>query len=309
MSRADHAPAVSIGLPIYNGEAYVSSTLASLLGQTFTDLELIVSDNASTDATAELCQVAARGDARVRYVRQERNMGAAWNYNETVRLARGRYFMWTGHDDLRHPTHLERCLARFDADGEGTVLVYPRTMLIDDQGHELRAYDDGLDLPQPTPSGRAHRLLANLGLANAVFGVIRLDELRATGLIRPFVYSDLVLLYELALRGRFSEVPEPLFSRRIHHAMSHRANRSADSRLAWFTGTSASGQIVMPRTRLYLEMMRVTAHAPIDAGERARCLARLFQIWGPKYAKLSVRELAVASLTVARRRLPGRPAA
>lgn len=305
MNATGGAPALSIGLPVYNGEPFLAETVESLLAQTFTDFELIIADNASTDATRSYCERTAAADSRVRYSRHERNMGAAWNYNHTVELARGRLFMWTGHDDLRLPDHLERCVAEFDSP-EPPVLVYPRTTLIDEAGSIIRPYDDGLDLPWDRPSARIRGLLQNLDLANAVFGVIQTDVLRATGLIRRFVYSDLVLLYELALAGQFVEIPDPLFQRRMHAKMSHRANTTASTRLAWFTGAAGGRRVVFPRTRLFFEMARVTVRAPIEPLERLRCLLWLLRIWGPRYSKLIAREVALAPLIASRSlRRPG----
>ena len=77
----DGHPRVSIGLPVYNGEVYLSGALDTLLGQTFTDLELIISDNASTDRTPEICRSYAARDHRVRYIRHEVNRGVPWNHN------------------------------------------------------------------------------------------------------------------------------------------------------------------------------------------------------------------------------------
>ncbi len=297
-------PLVSIGLPVFNGEHFVAATLDSLLSQTFRDFELIISDNGSTDSTPQICERAAYLDHRVRYVRHERNRGAAWNYNHTVTLARGTYFMWTGHDDLRDPTHLEQCVAEFETGNDGLALVYPQTMLINQDGEPLQRYNDGLHLPQGEPNSRARLLLLNLGLANAVFGLIRLETLRATNLIRPFVSSDLLLLYELALRGQFHEVPYPLFQRRIHGGMSQVANSTATTRLAWFTGRPGTDRLVLPRTRLFTEMTRATLVAPIGRMERARCMGRLLQTWGPKYAKHIVRELLGAGVILFARLVP-----
>src|SRR5688572_28337892 len=94
------APLVSIGLPVYNGERFLSEALDSLLGQTLADFELIVSDNASTDRTAEICLAYAARDARVRYVRQQTNIGAIRNWNFVARQARGQYFKWASANDF-----------------------------------------------------------------------------------------------------------------------------------------------------------------------------------------------------------------
>ena len=105
-----NAPKVSIGIAVFNGENFLESALRSILAQTFEDFELIISDNASTDRTADICEQYASQDGRVLYLRQPANLGAQPNYNLLVGQARGRYFKWAAHDDMLAPTFLERCV-------------------------------------------------------------------------------------------------------------------------------------------------------------------------------------------------------
>ncbi len=90
----EKAPKVSIGLAVYNGEKYLGQAIDSILAQTFTDFELIISDNASTDRTPEICKKYAAQDARIRYHRNPTNIGGANNENQTFRMSRGEYFRW-----------------------------------------------------------------------------------------------------------------------------------------------------------------------------------------------------------------------
>lgn len=288
-----HPPVVTIGMPVFNGERYLEETLDSLLGQDFTDFELLISDNGSTDLTEKICREATAADARVRYLRHDENRGAAWNYNHLVPLAAGRYFKWTGHDDLCDPTYLSRCVAALDDAGATAALAYPRTVLIDGDGERMRSYDDGLDLRDDSPAARLRGLLANLGLANAVFGVIRTDVLASTRLIGAYNLSDLVLLCELAIRGRFLEVPDELFHRRIHAGSSHEANPSLGGVREWFSGRATTGP-VFERTRLVAEIVRASLIAPVPLADRAACVAALARTWGPRYARLLAVEWATA---------------
>ena len=107
-------PKVSLGLPVYNGETFLAETLDSLLAQTFDDFELVISDNASTDDSQQICERYAALDPRVRYVRQVENRGAAWNFGEVFRLARGEYFKWCAHDDVCLPEFLAECVKVLD---------------------------------------------------------------------------------------------------------------------------------------------------------------------------------------------------
>lgn len=104
-------PAITIGMPVFNGEASVRQAIESMLNQTFGDFELIVSDNASTDRTQQICRDCAEADPRVRYIRQPINLGAEGNFRFVFRQARSEYFMWAAADDLRSAGFLETNLA------------------------------------------------------------------------------------------------------------------------------------------------------------------------------------------------------
>lgn len=213
-------PRVSLGMPVFNGDDHLAETLDSILAQTYTDFELIICDNASTDATEEICRRYAARDGRIRYVRNERNLGASPNFNKTYELARGEFFKWAAHDDPLAPTYLEACVNMFDESPESVVLVYPRRLLLSYEGEVL-----GPDAPvtwfgarQPYDRisfARLNRVPGQL-FPILVFGLIRSDVLRGTRLIGPYNHADLVLVGELRLLGTFREIPEPLFFTRLH---------------------------------------------------------------------------------------------
>ena len=233
--RAQRIPRVSLGMPLYNAERYLSKAFDALLAQDYDDFEIIVCDNASTDATWEICKQYAGKDRRIRLHRNEQNMGAAYNYNRTVELARGELFRWVAYDDLCASSLIRRCVEELDASEPDVVLAYPRTVLIDDNGDEIGAYFDGLDLRSSRPYRRLALFAKNRSLCNAAFGVIKLDRLRETGLIRPYISSDIVLLAELAALGKLHEVPERLFYRRIHEKSSRQgATTSLEIVAQWF---------------------------------------------------------------------------
>lgn len=225
-------PKLSIGLPVYNGEEYLRQAIDSILQQTFTDYELIISDNASVDGTAQICADYARKDARVRYYRQERNIGAAENFNTVFERARGSYFKWAAHDDVLDPEFLEKCVQVLDSD-PSVVLVYSKANRIDMHGNWAGTYDYDMRVSHP----QAHVRFADLILINhfciAVFGVIRRDLLAKTPLIGKYVGSDRTLLAETSLLGRLVELPEYLFHRRDHPSASTRKFRH-HKRLSWF---------------------------------------------------------------------------
>jgi glycosyltransferase involved in cell wall biosynthesis len=269
-------------MPVYNGEQFLRTAIESIRAQTFTDFEVIISDNASTDSTGEICREYADRDERIRYVRQPENLGGSPNFNAVVHLANADYFKWATHDDVIAPTFLEVCVAALDTAPSDVALVYPKTILIDAEGDEIEPFDDLLDLRDPRPSARLRRYLENYRLSNAVHGLHRLDTLRQTRLLGAYHSSDLVLLAEIVLLGQIWELPEPLFYRRWHDGMSRVANVRDEEVIAWFDPKKSTDH-PMPRTRLFAEDARSIATADLPIDERARALWALAAVWGPRH--------------------------
>src|SRR5918992_3329928 len=130
---------VSIGVPVHNGGTYLAEVLEGLLAQSFEDFEIVISDNASTDCTAEICHAYRNKDPRVRYFRSEQNLGAAWNHNRVFELSVAPLIKWAACDDLHEPLFLERCVDALHAD-TGVVLSHTYVKMIDERGESL-AYD------------------------------------------------------------------------------------------------------------------------------------------------------------------------
>ena len=112
--KNDSCPLVSIGLPVFNGEKSLAQALDALLKQDYTNLEIIISDNGSTDRTSEICGEYLKKDSRLKYHRSEENLGAIWNFNRVFELSSGKYFMWAAHDDLRKPSFVRACVKRME---------------------------------------------------------------------------------------------------------------------------------------------------------------------------------------------------
>lgn len=270
------APLISIGMPVYNGERYLREAVDSVLAQDFGDFELILCDNASTDATPEICRDYVARDPRVRYEPSDRNRGAAWNYNRAVDLARGTYFRWMPADDRLAPTCLRRCMEVFEASGPGVALVYPKTSLIDADGQPDGDYEDRAADDSPQPHRRLRTLLRNLELCNAVLGLTPRETLLSTRRIGPWSASDQTLLHEFALRGRIVEVPERLFFRRRDERLPSPSNMSAAQRAEWFTA-QASKRPQLFRTRLIGETFRAVSLSPLPWAQRMRCHATVLR--------------------------------
>ena len=206
------APRVSIGLPVYNGEEFLREALDSLLAQDFTAFELIVSDNASCDATEPICR-SYEADPRVRYLRNAENIGATANFARLPKLARGDYFMWAAHDDRWEPSFVSKCVAQLDAHPEA-VLCFSQVRFMDEHDAEVndipvhRLHTLGMDVRQ-----RVRDLLKGMGWF-AIYGLARREAMQ--GLTHFNVWGhDVVVLLQLALAGNFLDIPEPLFHSRV----------------------------------------------------------------------------------------------
>jgi len=286
---------VSIGLPVFNGENYLAEALDSLLAQTYEDFELIISDNASSDGTREICQAYAARDPRIRYYRNERNLGAARNFNRVFELSSGEYFKWAAHDDLCAPKFVERCVETL---GEPSVILsHPTTIIIDERGKYLRDYDDHLNLRSPRPQERFRDYLFRpAGECNAIFGLIRASELRQTPLIGSYTASDAVLLGELALRGEFCQIPDHSFFRRDHPRASRHANPTHNALAAWFDPANRGKVLLSPLWRLFFEYLRAIRRVRLHWYERTCCYLYMMK-WlceGPAWLLQQHREKVAA---------------
>lgn len=170
------------------------------------------------------------------------------------------------------PEMLEQCVTILDSHPD-VVLCYPKTSIIDEHGHVIRAYDDQWKLSSPEPTERFCSLLRKLRECNAVFGLIRSDVLARTPLIGNYISSDSCLLAELSLHGRFHELPERLFYRREHSEASS-IDRSIDKQLEFFDPTLLN-KIVLQQWRRLWERLRSVWRAPIPLQSRIMLTGRL----------------------------------
>jgi glycosyltransferase involved in cell wall biosynthesis len=269
-----HRPALTIGLPVYNGEDYLQIALDSVQAQSFADWELVLADNASTDGTADICRSAAGADPRIRYLPSPTNRGSAWNWNRCVAEASAPRFQWLCHDDALVDESAARLVEALDAAGPDVVGAYPDTVVMDAEGRLTGPYVDPLDLTAAEPHRRLESIMTRLVLINPLFGVFRTDVLRSTRLMQGFARADTVLLVELFLRGRAIKVDEELFLRRRHDAASMIAHTS-EGGLDRFYDTTRSGAVQFPTWRLVAAYARAVWEAPLPAAERAHCTVLL----------------------------------
>ena len=298
-------PMLSVGLPVYNGENFLSDALESLLAQSFTDFEIIVSDNCSNDGTAEICQRFLRRDDRIRYYRNETNLGAAGNFNGVVGLARGHYFCWACHDDLWHPDYFETCIRALESD-PGAVLAYSRACHIDAGGEQSPVpllEDLGLDHVSPRKRlwiyHNWYRYLDSIGrwsqiegLYIPVCGIMIADVLGKTDLIGPYIDSDAVLIEQMLMKGKFLEIPEYLFSKRHHEKRS--VHHAYDQRTEWFSGT-APRKLMFPKWRILKERLKSAVVAPRAGMDKLYCTIEMvwYYIRRPHQHRALVKEVLI----------------
>jgi glycosyltransferase involved in cell wall biosynthesis len=203
---------VTVGVPTHNGEAFLEAALEALVRQDHENLEIVVSDNASTDRTPEIVRAFMQRDRRVRLERSETLVSAAQNFNRVLHATSGSYFMWAADDDLRDPSYVRRCLEALEA-APTAVMACTGLRFIDPGGAVTEAdYDryDNPDLSSPSVVERV-RILLRRGGWYEVYGLIRRDALERTHLFQDTYGPDVMLVLELAMLGPVLKVPEPLF--------------------------------------------------------------------------------------------------
>jgi glycosyltransferase involved in cell wall biosynthesis len=267
----DHKPRVSIGLPVFNGEHYIEEALDSILAQTYSDFELIISDNASTDRTEEICRAYTARDERIRYFRNETNLGAAKNFNCVFELSSGEYFKWASYDDVLGPEFLSRCITVLDQE-PSIILCHAKTGRIDEHSALVGVYEEYqyLRLSSRKPHERFFDLIRFNHSCNIVFGVTRASALGMTSLIGPYPASDRVLLAQLALIGQLYEIPDILFYRRDHPQTTWRVWGDKLERVAWYDSTKA-GRMVFPYWRLCFEYFMSINRVQLGWSDRLLC--------------------------------------
>jgi glycosyltransferase involved in cell wall biosynthesis len=272
------APLVSVGLPVHNGDNFLEAAIRSVLSQTLDDVELVVSDNASTDRTAEICRDFRASDRRVVYRRNPVNLGAAPNYDLAFAAAGGRYFKWLAHDDVLTPTYLERTVGMLERRPDA-VLCNSIVEYIDAADRPLGEYDSGLDeADRARPSDRFAAMTLRSHSCVDFFGVQRRSAMRGSLLHARFHGADRAYLAQMALRGRLIQLKLPLVRMREHPGRYTRRKTTSRERLLWHDAGSRKS-VSFPTFHLYGEYWRIVQTAGLSQAERRRCRAVLAKWW------------------------------
>ncbi|MFI0235138.1 glycosyltransferase family 2 protein [Streptomyces sp. NPDC016845] len=268
-------PRLSIGLPVYNGEEYLAEALDALLGQTYEDFELVISDNASTDGTQDICRKYEAQDPRIRYIRLHRNIGAAPNHNYVFTQCKGELFKWASHDDLYARDLLRRCVEALD-ERPDVVLAHADQAVIDGEGRITVPYAYTLDTASPSAPERFRSMLMESG-GDDFYGVMRAEVLRRVKPHDSYHHADRTFVAEIALHGPFHQVPELLYFRRDHPTRAERANPSKRSRCVNLDPRRAG--VLHPTPRLLAEyvlgFVSAVRRAPLSAADRRACYRHL----------------------------------
>ncbi|GAB5406568.1 MAG: hypothetical protein Aurels2KO_47990 [Aureliella sp.] len=284
-------PRVSIGLPVYNGENFVADAIESVLAQSFTDWELVISDNASSDRTAELCRSYAARDERIRFEAASENRGAAWNFNRVFQLASAPFFRWLSHDDYLAPDCIQLSLHALESDSRA-VLCSTSTGVINAHGQQVLdntpAASD-LQFQELSEQGEAKRISMSQAASPStryagilfysrrcyeVYGLIRRETMIRTQLHPSYCGGEKVWLAEVALLGRIIELPETLFYCRWHDAR-FTANSSTVEQ-AEHMSPGRSRRFALPHQyRSALGYLQLVFTKPLTPGTRLSC----FTVW------------------------------
>lgn len=209
--QKEQQPLVSIGVPVFNGEKGIAIALDSLLNQDYPKLEIIISDNASSDSTPEICRRYIEKDPRVKYYRSEENLGATWNFNRVFELSSGKYFMWAACDDKRESTFVSECVKKMEQCPDA-VLCQAHTAMYIEGRNELLCVGclDSFDGVNGVVA-RYRETLKSFP-ATAIYGLYRSIAIRKTQMLKKSMATDLAFIQELSILGRFVQVPKVLFN-------------------------------------------------------------------------------------------------
>lgn len=278
---AKSPPPLAIGMPVYNGAAYLAEAIDALSAQTFKDFDLLICDNASTDRTVEIAESYANRDPRIRVQRNDRNVGATGNFRLVFQTTTAPLFKWASHDDLHEPDYLMRCVEKLHKFSD-VVLAHSATEFIDGDGRHFpmnpvtgQFLDPITGIPQipdshslgnhPGPTQRFWQVLSRARWGSHIFGVMRRGALEQTRVLADFSSSDRATLAELALLGRFESTSRPLYLKRFHAGGSWALDQRE---LKKFLGEGAN---YSRRYRQFEAFFNAARNKPVSLSTKAIC--------------------------------------
>ena len=204
-------PLVSVGVPVFNGEKELADTLISLINQDYPRLEIIVSDNGSTDSTSEICKEFVKKDDRIKYYHSTINYGATWNFNKVFEKSSGKYFIWAAHDDKRDISFVSACVEKMEQCPKAVLCQCYTATYIEGNNETLCITNLNSFEGVTTLTQRYWQVLKHYP-ATAIYGLYRASAMRKTRKFENVMATDLAFIQELSLQGNFVQVPEVLFT-------------------------------------------------------------------------------------------------
>jgi glycosyltransferase involved in cell wall biosynthesis len=266
-------PLVTVGLPVYNGERFVSKSLDTLLAQTFEDFKIVISDNASTDRTGEICREYASRDRRIEYHRNPTNIGLAGNLNLTSSMCRSKYFRWATADDFCAPELLAEHVPVLESDPE-IALCYSQAWLVDEHDVPYESWKDKLHLMQDDPVERFELVVKNILRVHHHLGLMRTEFLQQTRGLASHISSDQGLIAELSLLGKFFQLEKPLFFRRMHRGSSSWETFNENHQARYYHPANVK-RIPFGRLRFHAYYVSVVRRSALSATQRLELYAFL----------------------------------
>ena len=289
---ADETPFLTLGMTVYNSENHLGQALDSLLAQNYNNFQLIISDDASDDGSPQICTEYQSRDARIRYLRNEKNVGFAENLNRLISLASGKYFLYVSDHDLWHSSYISRCVQVLEENPQ-IVLCYSRTMLIDSNGNEMGLTSEIINTVNMPAAERYLQVLRNIHWCDMQMGVMRTEVIKSLRGFKQILGSDHAVLAEIALKGEELQIDEALYFRR--RTRGEEEDKDRDGRYKRIVGPRSSPLFGRSHTRLYceliLEHLIIILRTPLTYREKIvlgletvyRFASRLGR-WGPTLA-------------------------
>jgi glycosyltransferase involved in cell wall biosynthesis len=201
-------PLVSIGMPVYNGERFIREAVDSVLGQTYGDLEVIISDNASTDNTGTICLEYAARDQRIQYHRNAVNLGVIANFRRVFELSSGDYFVWACADDLRPATAVENCVETL-LRNSSAVMAHGAVLVRLEGREDLVEASNEMDLSGLGAAERVRVFTKGIKHNAMLYGLYRRSAL-AKGTLGTCLGHDYLLCLQMCLLGPVEYIKKPI---------------------------------------------------------------------------------------------------
>lgn len=267
-------PLVSVGMPLYNAAKMLrmSKAIESLLNQDYENIEIIISDNASTDETEAICKEFAAQDNRIKYFRNDVNLGIVYNFNRVFELSQGKYFMWAAHDDTRSPQFISKCVEKLEANPDA-VLCQAYTQVIIEGNNSIMYIATFNDLENKQDILGRYSLAIRILPATALYGIMRSEAMKKTLLWQKHAAADVAFLFELLLYGKFIQVPEVLFT---YYGREKWSTKQQEYHA--FHPERKMPKIYWPFLILMIEQIKRVVRSPLDVKVKANLILLILAV-------------------------------